>query len=81
MTSKRLISQAVTRALGLSCVALAAPSFAATYDLCASDGTVTINGDIIPIWGYADITGGGSCTTGLATLPGPNWPCLRVTAP
>ncbi len=60
-------------ALGLAALALAAtPSFAqTTYDLCASDGTVTINGNVIPIWGYADITGGGACTTGLATLPGP----------
>ena len=60
-------------ALGLAAIALAAtPSFAqTTYDLCASDGTVNINGDIVPIWGYADITGGAACTTGLATLPGP----------
>jgi FtsP/CotA-like multicopper oxidase with cupredoxin domain len=59
-------------ALGLAALALTAtPSFAQTYDLCASDGTVSIGGEVIPIWGYADITGGGSCTTGLATLPGP----------
>ncbi len=59
-------------ALGLAALALAAtPSFAQTYDLCASDGTVTIGGTVIPIWGFADITGGGTCTPGLATLPGP----------
>jgi FtsP/CotA-like multicopper oxidase with cupredoxin domain len=65
-------------ALGLAALALAAtPSFAQTYDLCASDGTVTIDGVVVPIWGYADITGGGSCTAGLATLPGPE---LSATA-
>jgi len=66
-------------ALGLAALAIAAtPSFAqTTYDLCASDGTVTIGAATIPIWGYADISGGGSCTLGLATLPGPE---LRATA-
>lgn len=60
-----------------ACIALlaaavtAGSSSAATYDLCASDGTVTINGVVIPIWGYVDITGGGACTPGLATIPGP----------
>jgi len=60
-------------ALGLAALALAAaPSFAQTsYDLCASDGTVSIGGTSIPIWGYADITGGGACVPGMATLPGP----------
>jgi FtsP/CotA-like multicopper oxidase with cupredoxin domain len=64
-------------ALGLAALAIAAtPSFAQTYDLCASDGTVTMpDSTVVPIWGYADITGGGLCTTGLATLPGPE---LRV---
>ncbi|GAB6193598.1 Ig-like domain-containing protein [Desulfocastanea catecholica] len=59
--------------LALLAVTLTAgPSLAATYDLCASDGTVTMpDGTIVPIWGYADITASGSCTTGLATLPGP----------
>lgn len=73
MNRTTCIEHAKRLALGLAAIALAAtPSFAqTTYDLCASDGTVTIGGAVIPIWGYADITGGGSCTTGLATLPGP----------
>ena len=73
------IKYAKRLALGLAVLALAAtPSFAqTTYDLCASDGTVTIGSTAIPIWGYADITGGGTCTTGMATLPGPK---LRATA-
>jgi len=56
-----------------------APSFAqTTYDLCASDGTVIMpDSAVVPIWGYADITGGGPCAVGLATLPGPE---LRATA-
>ena len=67
-------------ALGLAALALAAaPSFAqSTYDLCATTGSVTMpGGAIVPIWGYADITGGGDCTTAVATLPGPE---LRATA-
>ncbi len=64
-------------ALGLAALAIAAtPSFAQTYDLCASDGTVTMpDSTVVPIWGYADITGSGPCARGMATLPGPE---LRV---
>ena len=66
-------------ALGLAALAIAAtPSFAQTYDLCASDGTVTMpDSTVVPIWGYADITGSGPCAPGMATLPGPE---LRVLA-
>lgn len=72
MNRTTCIEHAKRLALGLAALALAAtPSFAQTYDLCASDGTVTIAGDSIPIWGFADISGGGACAAGLATLPGP----------
>ena len=78
MNRKNCMKHASRLALGLAALVLAAsPSFAQTYDLCASDGTVTMpDGSAVPIWGYADITGGGACTLGLATLPGPE---LRAT--
>jgi FtsP/CotA-like multicopper oxidase with cupredoxin domain len=42
-----------------------------TFDLCATDGTVTLpDGTTVGIWGFVD-TGGGSCVSGSATLPGP----------
>ncbi len=73
--NRTTVAKYATRlALGLAALALAAsPSFAqTTIDLCASDGSVTIAGEAIPIWGYVDTTiSGVPCTTGLATLPGP----------
>ena len=80
MNRKTCMKHAKRLALGLAALAIAAtPSFAqTTYDLCASDGTVTMpDSTVVPIWGYADITGGGSCLPGMATLPGPE---LRATA-
>lgn len=75
MNRTTCIRNAKRLALGLAVIALAAaPSFAqtTTIDLCASDGSVTMpDGAVVPIWGYADITGGGACVPGLATLPGP----------
>ena len=64
MNRKNCMKHASRLALGLAALVLAAsPSFAQTYDLCASDGTVTMpDGSAVPIWGYADITGGGACT-------------------
>lgn len=57
----------------LAVIMAAGPSLAqTTYDLCATDGAVTMpDGAVISIWGYADITGGGGCNPGIATLPGP----------
>jgi len=48
------------------------------FDLCASDGTITLpDSNMVTVWGFVD-TGGGPCTTGLVTsLPGPE---LRVNA-
>ncbi len=45
---------------------------AVAFDLCASDGTITLpDSTVVDVWGFVD-TGGGSCTTGLVTsLPGP----------
>ena len=82
MNRKTLLKQAKRLALGLAALAIAAtPSFAQTYDLCASDGTVTMpDTTVVPIWGYADISGGGTCTTGLATLPGPELRLLETDA-
>lgn len=80
MNRKTCMKHAKRLALGLAALAIAAtPSFAqTTYDLCASDGTVTMPDlTVVPIWGYADVTPGGACTTGLATLPGPE---LRAMA-
>jgi FtsP/CotA-like multicopper oxidase with cupredoxin domain len=80
MNRKTLFKHAKRLALGLAALAMAAtPSFAQTsYDLCASDGTVTMpDSTVVPIWGYANITGGAACTAGLATLPGPE---LRLLA-
>ena len=80
MNRKTCMKHAKRLALGLAALAIAAtPSFAQTsYDLCASDGTVTMpDSTVVPIWGYADITGGGPCAPGMATLPGPE---LRATA-
>lgn len=67
-------------ALVLVALALAAvPSFAQTaVDICATTGSVTMpDSTVVQIWGYADITGGGPCGPGLATLPGPE---IRTTA-
>jgi len=49
-----------------------------SFDLCASDGSITLpDSSSVIVWGFVD-TGGGTCTTGLVTsLPGPE---LRVTA-
>jgi FtsP/CotA-like multicopper oxidase with cupredoxin domain len=49
-----------------------------TFDLCASDGSITLpDSTNVTVWGFVN-TGGGSCTTGLAnSLPGPE---LRVNA-
>jgi len=65
--------------LAVLALAAAAPSFAqTTVDLCATTGSVTMpDTTVVPIWGYADITGGGDCTTAVATLPGPE---IRATA-
>lgn len=54
-------------------VAAAPLAQAVTVDLCASDGSITMpDGELIDVWGYVDIGGGGSCTTGLVnSLPGP----------
>lgn len=43
-----------------------------TFDLCASDGMITLpDSTMVPVWGFVD-TGGGACTPGLvASLPGP----------
>lgn len=48
------------------------------FDLCASDGSITLpDSTNVPVWGFVD-TGGGPCTTGLVTsLPGPE---LQVNA-
>ena len=68
------LQEAVQKALGVR-VAEAASH---TFDLCASDGTMTLpDATTHTVWGFVD-TGGGSCTTGLAnSLPGPE---LRVNA-
>jgi len=49
-----------------------------TFNLCASDGSITLpDSTSVDVWGFVD-TGGGSCTTGLvSSLPGPE---LRVNA-
>ena len=48
------------------------------FDLCASDGSITLpDSSTVAVWGFVD-TGGGSCATDLVTsLPGPE---LRVNA-
>jgi len=48
------------------------------FDLCASDGSITLpDSTSVDVWGFVN-TGGGSCTTGLVnSLPGPE---LRVNA-
>jgi FtsP/CotA-like multicopper oxidase with cupredoxin domain len=48
------------------------------FDLCASDGTLTLpDSTNVTVWGFVD-TGGGACTTGMVTaLPGPE---LHVNA-
>jgi FtsP/CotA-like multicopper oxidase with cupredoxin domain len=64
------------RMTALALVALAVmagPSFAQTYNLCATTGTVTIDGEPIYIWGFG-LVENGTCD---ATLPGP---VLRATA-
>lgn len=52
----------------------AAPAAQASYifNLCASDGTITLpDSTSVTVWGFVD-TGGGPCTTGLVnSLPGP----------
>ncbi len=58
----------------LAAIPLAATSH--TFELCATDGTITIPTtipDTVDIWTYVDITGGSgaaSCTAGLATTDG-----------
>jgi FtsP/CotA-like multicopper oxidase with cupredoxin domain len=49
-----------------------------TFNLCASDGMITLpDSTSVNVWGFVD-TGGGTCTTGLVnSLPGPE---LRVNA-
>ena len=76
MNRKTCEKYAKRLALGLAAIAIAAtPSFAQTYDLCATTGSVTIGTATVPIWGYIP----GDCTSGSgsATLPGPE---LRATA-
>ncbi|MDW7773933.1 MAG: Ig-like domain-containing protein [Desulfobulbaceae bacterium] len=71
MNCKNMEKQLKSAFLVLFAVTLAAgPSAAVTYDVCASDGTVTMpDGAVVPVWSYVD-TGGGPCGPGLATLSG-----------
>ncbi|MCB0170407.1 MAG: multicopper oxidase domain-containing protein, partial [Anaerolineae bacterium] len=52
--------------------ALPAAQASPTFDLCASDGEITLpDSTTVTVWGFVD-TDGGSCTTGLVnSLPGP----------
>lgn len=70
MNRTTCIEHAKRLALGLAALALAAtPSFAQTFDLCATTGSVTMpDASVIPIWGFVQ---GSSCAAGGATLPGP----------
>ena len=70
MNRTTCIEHAKRLALGLAALALAAtPSFAQTYDLCATTGSVTMpDASVVPIWGFVQ---GSSCAAGVATLPGP----------
>jgi FtsP/CotA-like multicopper oxidase with cupredoxin domain len=79
MNRTTCIQHAKRLALGLAALALAAaPSFAQTVDLCATTGSVTMpDSTVVPIWGFVDISGGGDCTTAVATLPNP---VIRGTA-
>jgi len=50
----------------------AVPAGPKVFDLCASDGALTLpDATSVPVWGFVD-TSGGPCTSGLvASLPGP----------
>jgi hypothetical protein len=74
MNFSTLLKKLRLAALALVALAvMAGPSFAQTYNLCATTGTVTIAGESIDIWGFG-LVQNGSCS---ATLPGP---VLRATA-
>ncbi len=57
MRNKTLNRYAKTLALALVALAVAvAPSFAQTnIDSCALDATATIDGVVVPIWGYVEL--------------------------
>jgi len=69
---------AVSKVQALNSVELQPLADNVGFDLCASDGTITLpDSTMVTVWGFVD-TGGGPCTTGLVTsLPGPE---LRVNS-
>src|ERR1039457_4915345 len=51
-------------------IVMAGPLTAATYNLRAAAATMTMaDGKVVPVWGFADDSGGAG--TGTVTVPGP----------